>query len=171
MKKILGIFMTAMVIFSLWTTVAFAEGIDLSELTDTELSVLYNQVRGEMLERGMTISEIITLREGKFIVGEDILPGTYKITCMMTEGETLGGLYSSFGQAYNSLGEDDGLGALMGALGGMMEEITPTTVEIIGDYGTVLKSFEMKKGDVTYITLNEKTALQISGGSCTLEPN
>ena len=39
------------------------------------------------------------------------------------------------------------------------------------DYGDVLKSVEMKTGDVVTLTLSEGTALQISEGSCTLEMN
>ena len=41
-------------------------------------------------------------------------------------------------------------------------------IEILGNYGTVLKSFEMKAGDSVRITLEEGTALQISDGTCVL---
>ena len=42
-------------------------------------------------------------------------------------------------------------------------------VKILGDYGDVLRSVEMKTGDVVTLSLSEGTALQISEGSCTLE--
>ena len=123
-----------------------------------------------MVNRGLPISKEITLREGKFIVGEDILPGTYTITCQETDGEKIGDAYSSLGNAIDSLDdENSGAGSLMDALGGMMEDVALTTVEILGDYGDVLKSFEMKSGETATITLDENTAIQVTGGTIVLE--
>ena len=59
-------------------------------------------------------------------------------------------------------------GGLFGSLGGMMSDLINTEVRIIGDYGTVLKSFELKAGDSVKLTLEKNTALQISEGTCTL---
>ena len=53
-------------------------------------------------------------------------------------------------------------------LGGMAEDYVDMTVEIIGDYGDVLKTYSMKTGDTMSITLKEETALQITDGSCTI---
>ncbi|MBQ3703739.1 MAG: hypothetical protein II885_13445 [Oscillospiraceae bacterium] len=72
-------------------------------------------------------------------------------------------MYSSLGGLYGG-----SLGDLMGSLGGMMSDILNTEVKIIGDYGTVLKSFELKAGDSVRLTLEKNTALQISEGTCTL---
>lgn len=110
-----------------------------------------------------------TLREGKYIIGEDIAAGDYVITCTGTEGEQLEDAYGAMGKAYDALDDTDGFGELFGALGSMMSGLSDMTVEIIGDYGTVLKSFEMKTGDTAVITLQTGTALQISSGSCTIE--
>ena len=49
-----------------------------------------------------------------------------------------------------------------------MEEVIDMTVEIIGDYGDVLKRYDMKAGDSIKITLKARTALKITDGSCTL---
>jgi hypothetical protein len=65
--------------------------------------------------------------------------------------------------------ENSGAGGLMDALGGMMEDVALTTVEILGDYGDVLKSFEMKSGETASITLEENTALEVTGGTIALE--
>ena len=65
-------------------------------------------------------------------------------------------------------GIDDSLGGLMGSLGGMMSVVSYAEVEILGDYGTVLKSFEMKTGDTVRVSLTENTALQITEGTCVL---
>ena len=115
---------------------------------------------------GLKLQQDITLREGKYIVGDDIMPGTYTLKCTETSGDTYGGLYSSLGDLYG--GSDSPLGGLMGSLGGMMSDIINTEVEIIGDYGTVLKSYELKAGESVQITLFENTALKISEGTCVL---
>ena len=57
----------------------------------------------------------------------------------------------------------------MDALGGMMEDVALTRVEVLGDYGSVRKSFEMKGGETTTITLEENTALEVTGGTVSLE--
>ena len=49
----------------------------------------------------------------------------------------------------------------------MAEEIT-MTVSILGSYGDVVTSRELKTGERVKITLKKGTALKISDGSCTL---
>ena len=113
-------------------------------------------------------AEARTLREGKYIVGEDIEAGVYTLTCTATAGEQMKDAYGSLGSAFDALDGDGGYSSLFGALGGMMEDVIDMTVEIVGDYGDVLKRYDMKAGDSLDITLKEKTALKISDGSCTL---
>ena len=60
------------------------------------------------------------------------------------------------------------MGRCSALLGGMAEDYVDMTVEIIGDYGDVLKTYSMKTGDTMSITLKEETALQITDGSCTI---
>lgn len=109
-----------------------------------------------------------TLREGKYIVGEDIEAGAYTLTCTATAGEQMKDAYGSLGSAFDALDGNGGYGSLFGALGGMMEDVIDMTVEIVGDYGDVLKRYDMKAGDSVKITLKAKTALKITDGSCTL---
>ena len=109
-----------------------------------------------------------TLREGKYIVGEDIEAGVYSLTCTATAGEQMKDAYGSLGSAFDALDGDGGYSSLFGALGGMMEGVIDMTVEIVGDYGDVLKRYDMKAGDSLKITLKANTALKISDGSCTL---
>lgn len=164
MKKIFA-FALALVILSL-NVFACADGTDLQSLSDQELLTLYEEVRTEMSRRGIISAR--ALPAGKYIVGEDILPGTYRITCTGTEGEDLGNAYSSLGNAYGAiLGSE--WGSLMDSLGGAMGTMSEATVKILGDYGTVIKTISMKTGDVSSITLNEGTALEISDGSVTIE--
>ena len=109
-----------------------------------------------------------TLREGKYIVGEDIEAGAYTLTCTATAGEQMKDAYGSLGSAFDALDGDGGYSSLFGALGGMMEDVIDMTVEIVGDYGDVLKRYDMKAGDSLKITLKANTALKITDGSCTL---
>ena len=78
--------------------------------------------------------------------------------------------FACFGDAYSSLGGFFGgdLGGMMNSLGGMMGDLINAEVEILGDYGTVIKSFELGVGDTARITLEEGTALQIMDGACVL---
>ena len=91
---------------------------------------------------------------------------TYTLKCLSTSGDTYGDMYSALGGMADSLGED--WGGLFGSLGGMMSDVINAEVEILGDYGAVLKSFELKAGDSVRITLSEGTALQITDGTCVL---
>ena len=108
------------------------------------------------------------LREGKYIIGEDIEAGTYTLTCIATAGEQMNDAYGSLGSAFDALDGGNEFSSLFGMLGGMAEEYVDMTVEIIGDYGDVLRTYSMKTGDSMSITLREETALQITDGSCTI---
>ena len=167
MKKLFSTLLVLTLALALLSVTAFAAGNpDFSKYSDKELQQLYESVREEMISRNLPLAQEMTLREGKFIVGADILPGTYTLKCIQTAGDTYGDMYSSLGDAYSAF--DDSLGGLMGSLGGMMSAISYAEVEILGDYGTVLKSFEMKAGETVRISLAENTALQISDGTCVL---
>ena len=167
MKKLISALLALTLALTLFGGAAYAEEKpDYSRYSDKELTSLYEAVREEMLKRGLKLRQDLTLREGKYIVGEDILPGTYTLKCTESSGDTYGDLYSSLGEFYGGL--DSSLGGLMGSLGGVMSDIINTEVQIIGDYGTVLKSYELKAGESVRLTLTEKTALTISEGTCIL---
>jgi len=112
--------------------------------------------------------EAISLSEGKYVIGRDIASGTYTLTCTGTDGEQVKDAYSGLGKAMDALGGSNSYGDLMGALGGLYEEFSELSVEILGDFGDVLASYSLKNGDSMPIQLNEGTALNISEGSCTL---
>lgn len=148
---------------------AVAEDVDFSGLNDESLTKLYQLIKQEMEKRGLTGQKTYELPEGKYIIGQDIIPGTYKLTCTGTTGETIENTYTSLGSLFGSLGGDDaGYGDLLGSLGGMMSGLIETEVEVIGDYGSVIKSYSLKTDQTIQITLEEKTALKITNGSCSL---
>ena len=161
MKRLLSMVLVLLVLLS--TTVFASADNSLADYSDDQLKQLYELVKEEMVKRGLPLSQEISLREGKFIVGQDILPGSYTIKCTETFGDTYGNAYSSLGSLFS-----DELGGMFDSLGGMMGNLINAQVEILGDYGTVLKSFELGVGDTARITLEEGTALQITDGACTL---
>lgn len=166
MKKMVSILLLVTLSLTVFVPFASADSGLFSLYSDAQLRELYEAIREEMIARGLPLAQEVTLREGKYIIGEDILLGTCTLRCVETSGDTYGSMYSSLGDLYSSF--DSELGGLMGSLGGMMGNMVNTEVEIIGDYGTVLKSFELKAGDSVRLTLNENTALQISDGTCVL---
>lgn len=164
MKKILFV----LFVLFLVSLPAFGQAEELRNLSDAQLRTLYESVKAEISRRGLDAVEM-TLQEGKYIIGRDIPAGNYTVTCLSTEGESMNSVYSSLGSAYDSL--DSGgtnWGSLFGALGSMMEEVSELEIEILGDYGDVLKRITLKKDASADIVLNEGTALQISDGSAKL---
>ena len=111
----------------------------------------------------------LTLREGRYIVGEDIDAGVYILTCTGTTGDQMDTAYGALGNALDALGGTKGYGNLFGAFGGLMAEGITMTVSILGSYGDVVTSRELKTGERVKITLKKGTALKITDGSCTLE--
>lgn len=122
-------------------------------------------------EQAADTAPVRTLREGKFIIGKDIAAGDYTITCTETSGESIGAAYGSLGGMLDALDDqsDNNWSNLYGSLGDMMGNYMDMTVEILGDYGDVLRSYNMKTGDSFVITLEEGTALKIADGSCTIQ--
>lgn len=171
MKRMLSS-LTAILFCCLFLSIASAEPLDMSKLSDDDLLNLYAMVRQEISNRGLSERPSYSLAAGKYIVGQDIQPGTYLLSCTSTSGKDIENAYSSLGSMFESLGgeEASGYGNLIGSLGGLMGSVMPTTVKVIGDYGTVLKSYELKTDQSMQITLAEKTAIEVSDGTCTLTP-
>ena len=151
---------------------AHAGGLNVSALTDDQLRAVYQAVRAEAAARGLALTEGVTLGEGRYIVGQDVDPGTYVITCVASDAEALSGRFGSLGSMLDGLGGGSGtsFSDLYSSLGSMYASLDEgVKVEIIGDYGSVLKSVQLKKGESATLTLEGKVALKISEGSCLLE--
>ena len=166
MKKLLSVLLVLALALALLPCAAFAEPGAFDDFSDDDLKYWYEEARKEMVRRGLSLTKELKLREGKFIIGQDIEPGSYTLKCVETSGESYGDIYSTLGNLYG--GSDSAFGGLFDSLGGAMSNLINAEVKIIGDYGAVLKSFELKAGDSVRLTLEKNTALQISEGTCIL---
>lgn len=72
----------ALVLLTLCTLPALADGIDLTGKTDDEIIALLLQVNQEIASRG--ICKTAKLSKGSYIAGKDLPVGTYVYTCMAT---------------------------------------------------------------------------------------
>ena len=105
-------------------------------------------------------------------MGSDITPGKYLITCLGTSTDNLSQEFGSLGSMLDGLSGngDSTYSSLYSSLGSMFSSLdNGAKVEIIGDFGAVIKSVQLKKGESATLTLEGKVALQISDGTCRLE--
>lgn len=68
-----------LVIFTLFTTTAYASSIDLESMTTDELIELKDKIYQEIMERVQDEGVEEPIYQGTYIVGEDIKPGKYVI--------------------------------------------------------------------------------------------
>ncbi len=162
------------------TTQAVEGTMSFSALTDEQLRLLYQGIMAEAQIRGISLTESraaistepVTLPAGKYIVGSDITPGKYLITCLGTSTDNLSQEFGSLGSMLDGLSGngDSTYSSLYSSLGSMFSSLdNGAKVEIIGDFGAVIKSVQLKKGESATLTLEGKVALQISDGTCRLE--
>ena len=168
MKKIVAVLLVLLLVCA----GASADSLEVSAWTDDQLRAVYQAIRAEAAARGLALTENVTLGAGRYIVGQDIAPGTYLITCVATDTEELSKSFGSLGAAMDGL--DSGSGTsytdIYSSLGSMFASLDEgVKVEVIGDYGSILKSVQIKKGETVSLTLDGKVALKISDGSCRLE--
>jgi len=167
MKRLVYILVTALIALTMAAT-ACAQENDFASRTDEELLALYDALKSELVARGLFIEDR-TLREGKYIIGEDVPEGEYDLECLSTSDDDTIGMMNSIGGMASGFPSEDGLdyGSLFGAFGSMMEyAASGMDVQILGDFGTVLKSYELKSGEKMQIRLEIGTALEISSGTC-----
>ena len=74
--------------------------------------------------------------------------------------------YGQLGGALDAFSGESGYGALFGALGGLMEDTMGMTVEVLGDYGDVLKRGTLMTGDS--VTIRSKFRPSQSSRSATV---
>lgn len=104
MRKALVFLLLVMILVS--GTAAGAD-TDVSSLTDDQLLKIYRQIRAEAAVRGLTLTDSLTLGEGRYIVGQDIPPGVYLITCISTGAEDLSRSFGALGGCAGWTGQSE----------------------------------------------------------------
>ena len=169
MKKWMALLLMLIVLVGV---TAYADSIDFSGWTDVQLRAAYQAIVAEAGRRGIALAESTTLGAGRYIVGQDIDAGSYVITCVSTDAEEMSKGFGSLGAALDGLGSSDGTSYtdIYASLGSMFASLDEgVKIEVIGDYGTVIKSVQLKKGESASLILEGKVALKISDGTCRLE--
>ena len=183
MKKITAILLAIVLTASVCVFAYAADSLteQMVKMDDENLLIVFMAAGQELAKRGylpedfyekaVAVPEktIKDLAAGTYVIGQDIPEGTYQIICTGTESEDLGNAYSSLGSAFAALGDDDGYSAAMQSLGGMFGALYGMKVEVVGGYGEVQKTVELKKNETVNLTLTMGTALKISEGKCILE--
>ncbi len=77
-----GLLALALCLMLLTGACAAAEDVDLSALSDAQLTALYDRAAAEIVSRG--IRRTATLPKGTYIAGEDLPAGRYVFTCLAT---------------------------------------------------------------------------------------
>ena len=112
------------------TILAYAEGFDLSKLSNDEVLHLLEQINNEVVKRGL--NKTATLAKGAYIAGRDIPVGSYVYTCLAT-GTDWGNvtIYSDYG---------DGKQLMWHVVAAPEKNEAPETIFITLNEGDQLKS-------------------------------
>ena len=167
----LSLLLALLLALSLPAAALEAAADSIAALGDQELLTLYQLVTREAKARGLSLNAAISCPAGRYIVGQDIAEGVYRITCTATAGDDVTRAIGGLGSVYEGLGgETSAYGALFSSLGSLYAAADEgALVEIVGDFGVTQRSFHLKKGQSVDITLSGRVALVISDGTCELE--
>ena len=92
MKKLLSVLLVLALALALLPCAAFAEPGAFDDFSDDDLKYWYEEARKEMVRRGLSLTKELKLREGKFIIGQDIEPGSYMVGFSVEE-KAVGDIY------------------------------------------------------------------------------
>lgn len=109
MKRVLAIFLAALMFASGALALAEGEvaGVDISALSDEDLLALRGAVEDEFAKRFLSLDSG-RIYDGIYIVGEDIAPGKYVMSCT-DAGDSIVGYIVDIGSAPDENGERKGV--------------------------------------------------------------
>ena len=138
------VILCALILSALLLTTAIAESMDYTSLSLEDLITMRNDISDEINRRVASSSD--ALIPGEYLVGRDIAPGAYTITCL--EGGYAEGTQSFAGK----LG--DAIGNLKGLIGESATEIAGSTIESLATKNMLVgvftkgENYEMGRNEI-----------------------
>lgn len=172
MRKALALILVLTAIFTVIPCSAYAdkeETIDVSKLSDNQLLAYYFEIQEELLVRGLDASKQIKLQKGNYTVGYDIPASYYNLICVRTLNDDSVSYVDSMDTLFSAFGMGK-VGDMFQGMNNAFDIIGTITVNILSSSGEKLKSFEMRRGSIEKITLEENQIIQVSDGCVALNP-
>ncbi len=168
-KKITIVLVVVLVITMISGIASAAEKLDLKKLSDDELLTYYKEMRKEIIERGLVLTEPVKLLKGDYTVGYDFPAGDYDLICERTIDDETKNAIEAVDDVYSALGLGK-LGDFVEATGEAVDKVGDVTVAILSKEGKELKSYELTRGKNVKITLEEGQTVKVSDGCVSLDP-
>ena len=108
-----------------------------------------------------------TFGNGTFIVGLDLNPGTYDITCTAADDESYDSSMDAFSEVYGNLGLGD-YSDLFGAMGDLYSSLAGISVTVYDKNGMYDNYYTLDVGKTARIILEDGGKIEISGGEAKL---
>ena len=125
-------------------------------------------LNGEYEDKNASVAQTLyTFGQGTFVVGLDLKPGTYDITCKSTSDDGLSSSMSDFSDIYSGYGMDD-FADMFGSLGTMYDTISGMTVTTYTKNGIFDNYLTLKLNETARIILEDGGKLELSGGTAEL---
>ena len=170
MKKNITIVLVLILVLTMISGIAIAaEKLDLKTMSDEQLLTYYKEMRKEIIERGLVLTEPVKLLKGEYTVGYDFPASDYDLLCVRTLDEETKNAIDAANGIYSAMGLDK-LGDLMQAAEEAADVAGDVTVTILSDSGKELKSYELTRGKTVKITLEDGQTVQVSDGCVSLDP-
>ena len=100
----LSLLLALLLALSLPAAALEAAADSIAALGDQELLTLYQLVTREAKARELSLNVAISCPAGRYIVGQDIAEGVYRITCTATAGDDVTRAIGGLGSVYEGLG-------------------------------------------------------------------
>lgn len=173
MKKAFSLVLIVAFILTVLPCVAYAddknEHIDVSKLKDEELLSYYFDMQEELLVRGLDASKQIKLTQGNYTVGYDIPAAYYNLICVRTLDDDTQNTMDAIDTYFSAFGLGK-LGDLYQGVGNAIDMVGTITVNILSDSGETVKTFDLTRGKIVKITLEDNQIIQVSAGAISLNP-
>lgn len=136
----------------------------LDDTTYTALkNILTTTIRSDV---GAPENAVYSFGQGTYVVGQDLQPGTYDVTCNSVNDEGYSDSIGALGDAYSSMGMSD-FGSAFNSLGDLYGSLETMTINIQYSNGTYANYLSLKSGETARVILESGMRIDLSGGTST----